>query len=182
MKKITILMMALVLLNSGCSFDVEVMTAEPPSPTPTVTQAVNTPVATISATVEAPSPTPTLPSGPVFYDATITTDPGITMKGTIFPAGTKRIYAVWSYQNMRAGLNVRREWSLNGQLWLAREEVWDMTKYGESGVVRDVSIYDLDIGLPNGAYGLRIFIDGVIQPIGVSAAGQPETQVTFEIR
>jgi hypothetical protein len=82
---------------------------------------------------------------------------------------------------MRQGMAVRREWYLDGQLWLTRREIWDLTKYGESGVVRDVSIHDFDAGLSSGVYQLRIYLDDAIQPIGISAAGQPETQVTFEI-
>jgi hypothetical protein len=118
----------------------------------------------------------------VFYSAFFTSDPASAGTQTFFPAGTKQVFAVWSYQNMRQGMAVRREWYFNGQLWLTRREIWDLTKYGESGVVRDVSIHDFGVGLSSGTYQLRIYIDNVIQPIGLSATGQPETQVTFEIR
>ena len=61
------------------------------------------------------------------------TESTTSQNGRIFPAGTKQVYAVWNYMNMRAGMTVKREWYLNGQLWLTREEEWDFAKYGEHG-------------------------------------------------
>jgi hypothetical protein len=82
---------------------------------------------------------------------------------------------------MRDGMTVKREWYLDGKLWLVREEPWDFAKYGAFGVVQDVSIYDENIGLPSGAYQLKMYIDGLLQPIGASTANGPELWLNFEV-
>ena len=78
---------------------------------------------------------------------------------------------------------IKREWFLNGKPWLLREEPWDFAKYGEEGVMRDISIYENELSLPSGVYQLRVYIDDVLQPIGTFAPGrdQPETWLNFEI-
>jgi photosystem II stability/assembly factor-like uncharacterized protein len=95
-----------------------------------------------------------------------------------FAPKTRQIFAVWDYANMREGLTVRREWYLDGQLWASREEAWNFAKYGANGTVTDISIYDLDAGLPSGAYQLRLFING--QPQFVQ--GQASEQIAFAIQ
>lgn len=95
-----------------------------------------------------------------------------------FAPKTRQVFASWEYANMREGLTVRREWYLNGQLWLARDETWDFAKYGANGTIADVSIYDLDVGLPSGTFQLRLFING--QPQFVQ--GQAADQITFAIQ
>jgi hypothetical protein len=83
-----------------------------------------------------------------------------------FPARTRRVYVVWDYQNMRAGLNIRRDWYFNDVLWITREEPWDFSKYGATGTMRDISVFDLDVGLESGNYRLELYIDMQPQPIG----------------
>jgi hypothetical protein len=82
---------------------------------------------------------------------------------------------------MHAGVNVKREWYLNGKPWLLREEPWDLAKYGEAGVIRDISIFETELSLPSGVYQLRVYIDNVLQPIGRLTNDQPETWLNFEI-
>jgi hypothetical protein len=53
-------------------------------------------------------------------------------------------------------------------LWVEKEEAWDFAKYGASGTVRDISIYDLDAGLEPGEYLLTLYIDGVEQTLAQS--------------
>jgi len=95
----------------------------------------------------------------------------------VFPSGTKEVFAIWTYTNMRPGLLVRREWDMNGEAWLVREEPWDFAHYGADGTVDDVSVYDLDFGLLPGVYDLRLSIEGVPQSQGrfVIAAWGTET-------
>jgi hypothetical protein len=83
---------------------------------------------------------------------------------------------------MRAGMVVKREWYLDGQLWLTREEAWDFAKYGAAGTIRDISIYDFNTGLPSGVYQLRLFVDNLPQPISITANGQGQDWVNFEIQ
>ena len=190
MKKLFAFLLLFSFLASGCTFNVDVLT--PASPvtdsgpsqlTPYATQNPTSPVATIAATAEttATTPIPTF-SSPTFYGLFFMADPGISQDGMIFPGGIKRVFAVWNYLNMRPGMNVKREWYLNGQLWLTREETWDFAKYGENGTIQDVSIYDFDHGLPAGIYELRLYIDNVIQYIVASDNGVPEPKARFDIR
>jgi len=190
MKKIFAFLLTFSFLVSGCTFNVDVLTPAPPVTdsgssqlTPYATPSPTSPVATISATAEPVSMTLTsTPTSPTFYGVFFKADPGISQDGMIFPGGTKQVFAVWSYLNMRPGMNVKREWYLNGQLWLTREEAWDFAKYGSNGTVQDVSIHDFDAGLTTGIYELRIYIDNAIQPIGTADNGQPDTKARFEIR
>src|SRR5215212_11388874 len=170
MKKIIGLLLVICFVASGCTFNVEVLTPEAPAIesatsvsaqlTPYITQSVFTPIATISATAVQASPTAVPPTtSPFFYNARTSSSPNDADQKSSFPAGTKAVYALWDYQNMRAGLSVKREWYWNGQLWLAREETWDFAKYGANGTVRDISIYDNTTGLNSGNYELRLYID-----------------------
>jgi hypothetical protein len=78
----------------------------------------------------------------------------------VFPCGTRQVYAIWEYSNMREGMIIRREWFHNFELWLVREEPWDFQKYGKHGVVTDIFIYDYENGLEPGYYNLDLYIDG----------------------
>lgn len=185
MKKIIAFLMLTASLISGCSFNIQVFTPPPPvtaTNTPTATQQIASPVATISATAEPPPVgfTPTT-SDPIFYAAYAASDSRSAVGQTAFPAGTKQVFTIWTYQNMHAGVNIKREWYRNGKPWLLREEPWDFEKYGEAGVIRDISIYEDEFSLPPGVYQLRIYIDNVIQPIGSLVKDSPETWLNFEI-
>jgi hypothetical protein len=116
---------------------------------------------------ESPSTTPTQASqAPQFLNARFTVDVSANIYQNNFPARTRRVYVVWDYQNMRAGLNIRRDWYFNDVLWITREEPWDFSKYGATGTMRDISVFDLDVGLESGNYRLELYIDMQPQPIG----------------
>lgn len=182
MKKLIVFLLIPVVLISGCSFDVQVLEPVPAPSTTAATQSVATPPATLPAFSATPEVgfTP-ISSDPVFFAAYLSLDESGVPGQSVFPAGTKKIFAHWYYQNMREGMMMRRVWYLNGEPWLTREEPWSQAKYGVTGIMPDVSIYDLDVGLPSGIYQLRLYIDGVQQPIGAMFNGQPETWVRFEI-
>jgi hypothetical protein len=80
-----------------------------------------------------------------------------------FHEGVTRIYALWQYSNMTAGLTVRRDWYQDGKSWITKEEPWNFDKYGANGMVTDISIYDTQNGLPGGHYELRLYIDNMPQ-------------------
>jgi Tol biopolymer transport system component len=107
----------------------------------------------------------------IFFAAT----PDVASAQRVFPAGTAEVYALWSYAGMREGLTIRREWYLDGVLWLVREEPWDFDRYGAAGFVTDISIFDDGGGLPSGNYSLRLFIDEEEQFFGEGAGG-PEAR------
>ena len=190
MGKLTLCLLSLAILVSGCTFSYEVITPEPtvtesatPQLTAESTQDAATPVATISATPVPVAPTLAPPTThPIFFNgrSAATSDEYPTRQSS-FPAGTKIVYVIWDYQNMRDGMLVRREWHLNGQPWLTREEAWDFAKYGSTGTMRDVSIHDEINGLDLGIYHLRIYIDGVLQPLGGLVYEPIQEWVTFEI-
>jgi hypothetical protein len=157
----------IVLLMTGCTYHFEVLTHTAPIPeTPTPTKLAPLYTPNFTATVEPESSTPTtVASQPQFFGAQFTLDPGTSIYQTIFPAKTQRVYAVWEYRNMRAGMKVRRDWYYNDTLWISREEPWDFARYGAEGMVRDISVYDLDAGLPSGRYRFELYIDTLPQPI-----------------
>jgi len=172
MKKIFTFLLVIGFLITGCSFDIQVMT---PAPAQTesvaVTEVATLPIAAVSTVAATPVVgfTP-VTSDPIFYAAHVALEQNGVSGQSSFPAGTKQVFAIWHYQNMRAGLTIKREWYLNDQLWLKREEPWDFAKYGAVGIMQDISIYDNEVGLPSGAYQLKVFIDNVQQPIGSGPA------------
>jgi hypothetical protein len=159
--------MVVVFLISGCTFEMQVLTPESPTPeisTPTEIVSLSTP--TLISTVESLFPTPTkAPTEPQFFNAKFTIDPSTSIYQNIFPAKTKRIYAVWEYRNMSEGMIVRRDWYHNNVLWITREEPWDFANYGASGTMRDISVYELESGLLSGSYRFELYIDSQPQPI-----------------
>lgn len=168
MKKLRALLVFIAFTISACTFNVEVLTPEvltPTALTPTSTVVVApTSIATVTG---SPSATPTsVLSVPQFTNARFTTDVSLNIYQKNFPARTRQVYAVWDYQNMRAGLNIRRDWYFNNVLWITREEPWDFSKYGASGTIGDISVFDLDVGLESGSYRLELYIDMQPQPIG----------------
>jgi hypothetical protein len=172
----------LACLLAGCSFDVQVVTPVPPTVAPTIqTIVANEPVSTLPAVNASPVFLPET-SDPVFFQARVTAEQGGSATEARFPAGTQQLFAAWDYKNMRTGVTVKREWLLNGQAWLTREEPWDFAKYGANGTLLDVSIYDFEAGLPVGAYQLIVSIDGQVQPIGkVFGDSRPAGFLAFEI-
>lgn len=167
MNKISVFLTAVVFLISGCTFQMEVLRPAPPTVAiSTPTALIPSPTSTLIPTVAPllPSPTP-VPTGAQFFNARFTLDPNTSFYQNIFPAKTKRIYAVWEYRNMRAGMRVRRDWYHNDKLWISREEPWDYAKYGADGTLRDISVYELDAGLPFGTYRFEVYIDSQPQPI-----------------
>ncbi len=129
----------------------------PPTLEPTPTQASD-----VLTAVPAPSTGEPAFSSEIRFGL----DPDTVTTQRVFPQPVHEIFAVWEYSNMREGLTIRREWWLDGKLWLEREEPWDFAKYGASGTVTDVSIYDYDEGLPAGFYELNLYIDGQSQFLG----------------
>lgn len=168
MKKLPALLTLIGFLLPACTFNVEVLTPE------ALTGEVLTPTGAVvtapasSATATAPAsktPTSVLPAAQ-FSNARFTVDVSQNIYQSIFPARTRSVYAVWDYQNMRAGMMIRRDWYYNDMLWITREEPWDFSKYGANGSVHDISVYDLDRGLESGKYRLEMYIDMQPQPIG----------------
>jgi hypothetical protein len=186
MRKFIASSIALVLFLSGCTFSFEVMTPAPSvndsALTPYSTEVSATPVATFTPTAVPVAPILAGPgSDPIFFNGRAASTPDAVSTLASFGPGTKKVYVIWDYQNMSAGMMVRREWYLNGQPWLTREEPWDFAKYGSTGTMRDVSIYDDVAGLSNGSYFLRVYIDNVVQPLG-SMFGEPiDEWVNFDI-
>ncbi|MFT3893372.1 MAG: hypothetical protein QM730_17225 [Anaerolineales bacterium] len=187
MKKVSAFLSSLVFLISGCSFDVHVITPAPIAVNPTAYPSATPIIFPPSETPVTPTDTPVVGFTPetgvsLFYGAHAAENPNEPAGRTSFPAGTKRIYVVWNYQNMRAGLTVKREWYLDGKLWLQREEPWDFSKYGATGAVQDISIYDDNVGLPSGVYQLKMYIDGLMQPIGEPTSSGAKLWFNFEVQ
>ncbi len=176
-EKKLIFLLVIASLIAGCFLNVEVL--KPAAPQPVSQPASKTP------TLEPVSVTPTQSieiSSSQFDEVRFAFNAVDDNVSSYFPNGTKQVFAIWKYQNMQDGMVVKREWYLDGKLWLEREESWDFAKYGSIGTLRDVSIYDFDAGLPSGVYQLRMFVDGAPQPIGYVLNGQRQNWANFEIQ
>jgi hypothetical protein len=139
-------------------------TQVPSDPTyyPSPTAASETPEPTESAEEQSSSATPTTSTPPPeFTNLILTRYPYLRKSQVVFPKGTPFIYAVWDYAGMQEGMVLRREWYRHGELWLEREERWDFAKYGSSGTMFDISIYDFMDGLDPGTYVLDLYVDDV---------------------
>jgi hypothetical protein len=125
--------------------------------------------------------TPTQPpvlGGPHFDSVILFSETSDTGGATrTFTEGVEEIFALWNYSGMTQGLIVERVWYRNGDEWIKREEPWDFAKYGASGTVKDISIYDREVGLPPGKYELQLSINGQPQ----FDAGNAIDQRSFEI-
>lgn len=185
MKTLTGCFFILLFFVSGCTFNVQVLKPESSQPVPFSPQTTASPTNTFADTLvptAEPTFTPVPPTTyPVFTNARMGSSPDDPNQPTSFPVGTKAVYAIWDYQNMREGLMVRRVWYWNGQPWITREEPWDFKKYGANGTLRDISIYDNETGLNSGAYQLRLYIDNVLQPIGSGINTPVMPWINFEI-
>jgi hypothetical protein len=132
--------------------------------TATTVPATSAPPGAPSATISAPTsaPAPTLPPAtPPSFSHTINfAETADVSKATrSFHQGTTTIYALWAYSNMTDGLIFRRDWYRDGTLWKTKEDVWSLAKYGANGTVTFISIYDMQKGLPNGHYELKLYIN-----------------------
>jgi hypothetical protein len=124
---------------------------------------VETPTEVVLPTNPPPTPVPDVPqfSEPIAFSAS----PDPALRQYEFELGTEEIFAIWEYHNMAPGMIVRREWSFKGDVWISKEEEWDFAKYGASGMMTDISVYDYEsgFGLEPGLYKLLLYIDGVPQ-------------------
>lgn len=175
-----ILLVLIVLIASAIACNApgdvaqEPTTAGPTSADPTSLQAAPTgsaatqaptdgPVAAATQGATAPPPPTSAPGGsPTYFGSEIIFNDEQTGLRTSrkFAEGTEEIFATWAYEGMKPGWTVRREWYLNGALWLEREEPWNFDRYGATGRMFDISIYDFELGLPLGQYELRLYVNG----------------------
>jgi hypothetical protein len=119
----------------------------------------------LKPTVNAP-PTafqPTAAQPGFARNITFSETPNVAAGVREFHGGVVRVYALWLYFNMTDGLEVRRDWYKDGEIWITRTEPWDFAKYGANGTIKDISIYDEEDGLPSGHYELKLYIENVAQ-------------------
>lgn len=125
------------------------------------------------------TPSPTLPP-PSFSSIRFAPQPDDTLSRNFYVAGTPRVFALWDYKAMREGTVVKRIWKLNDAEWIEREEIWPFTRYGKDGTVKDIYIFDDDVGIEAGKYSLSLYIDGVLQDLDANQAGI-QSEVAFYV-
>lgn len=147
----------------------------PPTATPITVSTAAPPVMPTATEGVLLSPTvlPTAPSADGFCCLHFAAGPnGQAVEA--FPAGTEIIYAVWDYAALSPGDRVRRIWIRDNLIWLAREEKWDWEKYGASGTVRDLSIFDFEgSGLQSAEYRLQLYLNDELQQEGAFTISPP---------
>jgi hypothetical protein len=95
--------------------------------------------------------------GTQFYNLSFSNDPlGTHM--TYFPAGAQQVFARWDFANVYPNTRLVREWYINGQLFLRRDEAWDPS-WGTHGTLNHISIFDYQAGLTPGYYSVVIYLE-----------------------
>jgi hypothetical protein len=89
-----------------------------------------------------------------------------------FASGVPEVYAVYQYEGMEDGQAWSRTWYLDGEAALSQDDTWDG---GESGSGW-LNVYN-DGGLPDGAYGLAVWVGGEKVQEGEFTIGQPGSMV-----
>ena len=166
----------ILLITLACNAPLEELAATPlvlPTPIPlttpipvsdsaTVASPRVTAVPTTQPTI-APTATVATTRQPTFTNLRFAAQPDGN-SATIFPAGSTDVYALWDYRDLAEGDVMRRVWFYNGEMWIDREIVWDVTKYGREGTVSDVHIYEYESdGLLAGDYRVEIYLNNVLQ-------------------
>jgi S1-C subfamily serine protease len=89
-----------------------------------------------------------------------------------FDSGVSEVYAIYQYEGMEDSQSWSRTWYLDGEAVLSQDDTWDG---GESGSGW-LNIYN-DGGLPDGAYGLVVWVGGEKVREGSFTIGQPGSTV-----
>jgi hypothetical protein len=135
---------------------------------------ISEPAATVAGSLtpqNTASPSPTQPP-PTFTNIHFASEPDETLARQFFVEGTPRIFALWDYSGMQEGMLVRREWKRNNEEWIVREEPWAFNRYGSEGTVRDIYVFEDQVGLDTGEYTLSLYINGVAQDLNSLAASK----------
>jgi hypothetical protein len=119
------------------------------------------------------TPSPTLPP-PAFSSLRFAPQPDDSLARDFYVAGIPQIFALWDYSGMREGMLIKRVWKRNDVVWIEREEPWAFSRYGRQGTVRDIYIFDDEVGIESGSYSLSLYIDGVLQDLSSTNGTQSE--------
>jgi len=164
-RKLALCLAALLTAALACNTPGAAVPTEIPPTAQVIVVTATPPPATSGPVIRTTIPTAPPTAIPPRISANITfsetTDPGTGARS--FHAGVTRIYALLQYSNMSEQLLVRRDWYLDGKLWLSKSDRWSVAKYGRDGTLKDISIYDTQNGLPSGHYELQVYIDDVPQ-------------------
>lgn len=170
MKKYLLLFILLILLLVACqpvpeqSVALPTLPGPPPAATPTLAVPATDPTeipaeATAVASEPTAVPATNTDSTPQFSHLTLLPNGVVPPSDT--PFTTQELYAVWEYTGMTAADQVERLWYFDGELWLERNEPWDMAKYGANGRIEDVYVYDYEPNLRAGDYRLVLKVNGI---------------------
>ncbi len=85
----------------------------------------------------------------------------------VFDSGVSEIYAVYQYEGMEDGKAWSRTWYLDGEAVLSQDDTWNGGENGNGWL----NIYN-NGGLPDGAYGLAVWVGGEKVQEGSFTIGQ----------
>ena len=91
--------------------------------------------------------------------------------GTQFASGITRLYAFTDYSGMKDGVIYTRTWSLDGEVVLEKVSAWN---FGSKGTFYQSINYSGD-PLPEGEYGLKLTVGGVVVQTGSALVGERRT-------
>jgi S1-C subfamily serine protease len=89
-----------------------------------------------------------------------------------FASGVAEVYAVYQYEGMEDSQAWSRTWYLDGEAVLSQDDTWDGGESGNGWL----NIYN-NGGLPDGAYGLVVWVGGEKVQEGEFTIGQPGSTV-----
>jgi len=108
---------------------------------------------------------PTL--GPITFAEGVDRQGNPVRPGTAFKSGLKELYAFFDYDGMQDGWGWSWNWYLDGKLLTEARQTW---QFGERGRNAWVRIRSKD-ALPDGRYGLYLFIEGEFAQYGECTVG-----------
>lgn len=131
-------------------------TATVPNASATESAPLPTPDLTLTAAPFLPTrnPVPT----PAIFQLTFSESADGSNPANSFTAPNE-VFAIWEYYHLFDGYRLQRDWYLNDELFISREEIWDEATYGQNGTRNDVSIFDFETGLQPGNYRLEITVN-----------------------
>ncbi len=79
---------------------------------------------------------------------------------TAFPAGTQEVWLIWDYSGITPTDQVERYWYLNNEQYVKREGTWDINKYGSTGTVSDVFLFNRAPQIVPGDWRVELWVNG----------------------
>lgn len=106
--------------------------------------------------------------GPITFAAGVDTQGNPVNPGTTFPTGLAELHFLCTYAGMQDGMNFDEKWILNGEEFIAFDEVWEK---GTSGTFHDYIYRTSGEPLSDGQYTLELYVEGQLAQTATATIG-----------